>query len=58
MELHDVDDGPPLLVETAERPDSGDDGRLSVDVDDMNLVKVPITIVTGSVVQLGESGVC
>jgi hypothetical protein len=48
MELDDFDaDGPPLLVEVDEHTDSDVDERLDADVDDINLVKVPITIVTG-----------
>jgi len=48
MELDDIDaDGPPLLVEANKQQDNDVDERLGVDVDDINLVKVPITIVTG-----------
>ena len=48
MELDDVDaDGPPLLVETSKQQDNDVDARSGPDVDDINLVKVPITIVTG-----------
>lgn len=48
MDLDDVDaDGPPLLVEASSQQDHDVDERLGADVDDINLVKVPITIVTG-----------
>jgi len=48
MELDDVDaDGPPLLIEVDKQQDNDVEERLSADVDDINLVKVPITIVTG-----------
>ena len=53
MELDDVDaDGPPLLVEASKQEDNEVDERLVADVYDINLVKVPITIVTGRVIQL------
>jgi len=53
MELDDVDaDGPPLLVEASKQEDNEVEERLVADVDDINLVKVPITIVTGRVIQL------
>lgn len=38
------DDGPPMLV-AADQPNDTED--LSADVDDMNLTRVPITIITG-----------
>jgi hypothetical protein len=48
MELDDFDaDGPPLLVEADAQTDNDVDESLGADVDDINLVKVPITIVTG-----------
>ena len=54
MELDETDgDGPPLLIEVDKRRDNDAAERLDVDVDDLNLVKVPITIVTGQVVLPG-----
>lgn len=38
------DDGPPMLV-AADQPNDTED--LSAEVDDMNLTRVPITIITG-----------
>lgn len=38
------DDGPPMLV-SADQPDDAE--NLSNHVDDMNLTRVPITIITG-----------
>lgn len=39
------DDGPPMLV-AADQPNDTED--LSADVEDMNLTRVPITIITGT----------
>jgi hypothetical protein len=38
------DDGPPMLVAAGQ---SDDTENISADVDDMNLTRVPITIITG-----------
>jgi hypothetical protein len=38
------DDGPPMLVAAGQ---SDDTENLSTDVDDLNLTRVPITIITG-----------
>jgi hypothetical protein len=42
------DDGPPMLVAAGQ---SDDTENLSADVDDMNLTRVPITIITGMQLQ-------
>ena len=39
-------------MEASKQEDNEVDERLVADVDDINLVKVPITIVTGRVIQL------
>lgn len=51
MRTHDFDDddGPPQLVEADTLPDTALDVAQSADIrlDDSNIAKVPITIVTG-----------
>lgn len=40
------DDGPPMLVAAGGQSD--DTQNLSADIDDMNITRVPITIITGN----------
>lgn len=41
----DIDDEPPMLVEAGQPNDAPE--HLSADMDDLNVAKVPITIITG-----------
>lgn len=43
----DDDEAPPLLVEASQAGNAEVDENLTAEVDDLSLVKVPITIVTG-----------
>lgn len=46
MDIND-DEAPPLLVEASQAGNAEMDENLTAEVDDLSLVKVPITIVTG-----------
>ena len=46
----DLDDEPPMLVEAGEQKDVP--GDLSGGLEDMNLTKVPITIITGESIKI------
>lgn len=47
------DDAPPMLVAADEQPEGSTD--LATDVEDLNMTRVPITIITGMQYVLGRS---
>ena len=49
----DIDDEPPMLVEAGEQAAVPD--QLSTDMDDLNMTRVPITIITGKPLSFGPS---
>ena len=48
----DVDEEPPMLVEVGEHNDAHN--QLDVDMDDLNVSRVPITIITGKPAALAD----